>query len=63
MYYEHFFPYGLHVFYIITNNAYIVIKEKKVWFLNELNQMNKMELMVKIGKIVHDIKQTFIILK
>ena len=63
MYYEHFFPYGLHVFYIITNNAYIVFKEKKVWFLNELNHMNKKELMVKIGKIVHDIKQTFIILK
>ena len=63
MYYEHFFPYDLHVFYIITNNAYIVFKEKKVWFLNELNRMNKKELMVKIGKIVHDIKQTFIILK
>ena len=30
MYYEHFFPYDLHVFYIITNNAYIVFKEKKV---------------------------------
>ena len=60
MYYRHFFPYHLCVSILLQTTHILFLSRKRYSFKNELSHMNKKELMLKIGKIVHDIKQNFI---